>query len=370
MSTDPRGRSSPSAEPGQARDWARVLRRDPRPPAAPPQPQDGDRTSTPLTDPRSLGSSLVFHAMLLVVVSVAALSVRVQAVPEETPAALRGELGPVDNRVPNESGGGSPGDLGATSTVQMAADGRSAESQALRDPTADALLSEILPAPASADASQRALPGPLTTGMGILPGPGTGGGGGSGGGSGGGIGRGIGPGTEFFGAREHAGSYAYVIDCSGSMAVHKSLEVAKRELLASLTRLPPDAQFGIVFYNLNATVFTDATGRPGLMQATASNKARTQTQLARMLPDGGTNHMTALRTALSLHAEAIFFLTDADLMTNKDVDEILGSTAGTRIQAIEFGLGPSLNENTPLRRLATSTGGTYRYIDVTRFSKQ
>jgi hypothetical protein len=209
----------------------------------------------------------------------------------------------------------------------------------------------------------------MTTGLGVIPGVGTGGGGGSGGGSGGGVGRGIGPGTEFFGAREHAGSFAYVIDCSGSMAVHKSLDIAKLELLASLSHLPPDTQFGVVFYNLNSTMFSDAHGKQGMMAATAANKARVRTLLSNIVPDGGTNHMTALRAALSLHPEVIFFLTDADLMTNKDVQEILADAGATRLQAVEFGIGQSLSDSAPLRRLATSTGGSYRYIDVTRFSK-
>ena len=68
------------------------------------------------------------------------------------------------------------------------------------------------------------------------------------GGSGGGLGRGIGPGTEFFGAREHGHSFAYVIDCSGSMGLRNSLEVAKRELLASLNQLPPDARFSVIWF--------------------------------------------------------------------------------------------------------------------------
>ncbi|MFO0889251.1 MAG: hypothetical protein U0790_08945 [Isosphaeraceae bacterium] len=39
------------------------------------------------------------------------------------------------------------------------------------------------------------------------------------------------------------------------------------------------------------------------------------------------------------------------------------------IQAVEFGPGPDLGQNTPLHRLATTTGGTYRYIDVSRFPR-
>ena len=121
-----------------------------------------------------------------------------------------------------------------------------------RDPVADTLLAEILPSsqPKPSESLQRALPGPQTTGQGLIPGSGSGGGGGAGGGSGGGAGRGIGPGTQFFGARDHAHSFAYVIDCSGSMATRNSLEVAKREMLASINQLPPDAQFAVIFYNL------------------------------------------------------------------------------------------------------------------------
>jgi hypothetical protein len=231
------------------------------------------------------------------------------------------------------------------------------------------LLSEILPSAPTTEASRRALPGPQTSGVGILPGPGTGGGGGSGGGSGGGVGRGVGPGTEFFGARETAESFAYVVDSSGSMASRGSLDVAKREMWASLNQLPPDARFAIIFYNLRATTFSDPQGRKGLMPATVTNKARARAQMASIVPDGGTDHLTALRAALALRPEVIFFLTDADLMTDTDVAEIRSLAQSTRIQAVEFGRGANLGGSGPLRKLATLTGGTFRYIDVTTFPK-
>ena len=80
--------------------------------------------------------------------------------------------------------------------------------------------------------------------------------------------------------------------------------------------------------------------------------------------------MFALREALKLKPEVIFFLTDADLISNSDVDEILTEVGPTRIQAVEFGFGMSLGQRTPLGRLATTTGGTYRYIDVSNFPSQ
>jgi len=324
---------------------------------------------SPLTDPRSLAGSLTFHLLLLAVASAAVLTA---ALPGEAdrPQVIRGELDPVDNRAkPKGEGGGGPGDLGAerlAAALEPVAPTSPPPPSASSAPPADALLSEILPtASATSDAVRQSLPGPQTSVPGLLAGPGAGGGGGSGGGSGGGVGRGIGPGTEFFGARENASSFAYVIDCSGSMATRGSLDVAKRELINSLNRLPPDAKFGVVFYNLHATVFTDPRGQRALMPATAANKARVGTQLSAVVPDGGTDHMTALRAALALRPEVVFFLTDADLMTSSDVVSVLTEAGRTRIQAVEFGRGVDLGgESNPLRRLATATGGTYRYIDV------
>ena len=330
----------------------------------------------PLTDPRSLGGSALFHALVLVVASLTILNGAIPLAESTRPKALYTEIDPVDNRdrippAPGEGGGG-PGEIGGTSSAPFVStvDGIKHQ-EATRDPVADNLLAEILPSPQPRpkEAHQRALPGPQTTGQGLIPGSGSGGGGGLGGGSGGGAGRGIGPGTQFFGARDHAHSFAYVIDCSGSMATRNSLDVAKREMLSSINQLPPDAQFAVIFYNLQARMLSDPQGRKGLMTATTTNKARVQTQLETISPVGGTDHMLALREALKLKPEVIFFLTDADLMTNGDVDEILTEVGATRIQAVEFGRGIVLGQRTPLGRLATATGGSYLYIDVSKFPR-
>jgi hypothetical protein len=329
---------------------------------------------SPLTDMRSLASSLAFHGLLVLLASLAVLNV---ALPSSEPAAkpIRAEIGPVDNRAdPNAvagEGGGSPGEIGGLAKIAVTSpDNRDSLAASSRDP-ADALLSEILPSsqPLDRETLSKALPGPQTIGQGLIPGSGTGGGGGSGGGSGGGRGRGIGPGTQFFGARDHAHSFAYVIDCSGSMAMHNALEIAKRELLASLNQLPPDAEFAVIFYNRLPSLLDDPQGHKGLMAATVANKGRISSRLETIKPDGGTDHMAALRAALVLKPEVIFFLTDADLMNNSDVDVLLTEVGTTRLQAIEFGLGPNLGERKPLRRLAATTGGAYLYIDVSRFPR-
>jgi von Willebrand factor type A domain len=331
---------------------------------------------TPLTDPRSLGGSALFHLFLVLLASLLALPVALGLADSSRPKALYAELDPIDNRAsvppsPGEGGGG-PGEIGGTSSVPFVppADGTRPQG-ATRDPVADALLAEILPSPQPkpSETLERALPGPQTTDQGLIPGSGSGGGGGAGGGSAGGAGRAIGPGTQFFGAREHAHSFAYVIDCSGSMASHNSLDVAKREMLASINQLPPDAQFAAIFYNFQAIMLTDPLGHRGLMAATVSNKSRVRAQLERIPPFGGTDHMLALREALKLKPEVIFFLTDADMMSNSNVNEILPEVGRTRIQAVEFGEGIALGQRTPLGRLATTTGGAYLYIDVSKFPR-
>ena len=104
-----------------------------------------------------------------------------------------------------------------------------------------------------------------------------------------------------------------------------------------------------------------------MMTATAANKARVRTQLTKISPDGGTDHMLAIRAALDLKPEVIFFLTDADLMTRADVAEILKEAGPTRIQAVEFGIGTGMNGSEPLQKLSGATGGSYRYVDVRQF---
>ncbi len=330
---------------------------------------------TPLTDPRSLGSSALFHGLLLLLAWLAVLNAAMPVASDSSPRPIRAELGAVDNRadrpqVPGE-GGGSPGAIGGVNKIPLSSpESRTSTAAESGDP-ADALLAEILPDSQARgpETLQRALPGPQTTGEGIIPGSGMGGGGGSGGGTGSGVGRGIGPGTQFFGARDHAHSFAYVIDCSGSMNSHNSLTVAKRELLSSLNQLPPDAEFTVIFYSLVAKMLSDTQGRRGMMSATSANKVRVQTQLSAIVPDGGTDHMAALSMAMALKPEVIFFLTDADLMTNGDVNKILADIGSTRIQAVEFGRGPPMNEKTPLHRLSNTTGGSYFYIDVSQFPR-
>jgi RNA polymerase sigma factor (sigma-70 family) len=176
--------------------------------------------------------------------------------------------------------------------------------------------------------------------------------------------------TEFFSAGERAGSFAYVIDRSGSMATGDALDVAKRELWESLGKLTHDVRFAIVFFNLSLTFLSDARGHPGMMTATDSNKACVRTQLDAVTAESGTDQVLALRAALAEQPEVIYFLTDTDLMPSDDVKQITAEAGKTRIHVAEFGRGAERGGDSPLRRLAANTGGTYRYFEIAKLPKR
>src|SRR4051812_26259730 len=64
---------------------------------------------TPLTDPRSLGSSTLVHAVLILVGSLTVLNVALPRAADERPTAMTGEVDPVDNRADGKKAGGSGG---------------------------------------------------------------------------------------------------------------------------------------------------------------------------------------------------------------------------------------------------------------------
>ena len=103
---------------------------------------------TPLTDPRSLGSSVLFHGLFVLLGWLAVLRVAMPLT-EPVPKPIRAEIGPVDNRADARGvageGGGSPGEMGGTARVPITSpDDRDSMAATSRDP-ADALLAEILP---------------------------------------------------------------------------------------------------------------------------------------------------------------------------------------------------------------------------------
>jgi hypothetical protein len=319
---------------------------------------------SPLTDPRaSLGSAAV-HGLVLILAATVVVAVAPGGAGERPVNVIKGDLDPIDNRVSPKESGGAPGPEGGEGEV--AVDIKGLDAQLAGESSLPESLRAMLPGAAStADPASASVPLPSAAGMGLVPGAGAGGGFGEGTGSRAATGPAAGPTVEFFGTRDNARSFAYVIDRSGSMARSQALDVAKAELLSSLDRIPADVTFDVVFYDLKSVAFADK-----MIPATQSNKERLRTYLRGIGPFGGTDHIQALRAGLALRPEVLFFLTDAELAKDDEVDEILRIAGETRIQIIEFGVGPDVRASAPLRRLGRATGGTYRYLDVDNFGKR
>jgi hypothetical protein len=171
-------------------------------------------------------------------------------------------------------------------------------------------------------------------------------------------------GTRFFDVEAAGRTFVYVIDRSSSMGPSGGLRAAGEQLLSSLQQLPPSARFQVIVYNRVAEPLLP--DRPSLLETTPGNLQRVVEQLSALLAEGGTDHLPALRRALALHPDVIFFLTDADDLTNDLLRAVARLNPGrhTIIHAIELN---SLNldrPDMPMHILARENGGTYRAVVV------
>jgi hypothetical protein len=174
--------------------------------------------------------------------------------------------------------------------------------------------------------------------------------------------------TSMFGITAQGYKFVYCLDRSGSMggSGRRALPWVKAELLASLKNLDTVHQFQIVFYNEQPAVF-NPTGVPSRMAfGTEQNKERARQFLDTIVADGGTDHERALRTAIALRPDVIFFLTDADEpgLDAEQLQKIGRLAGGITIHAIEFGVGPKPAGESFLALLASQNGGQYTYVDI------
>jgi hypothetical protein len=179
--------------------------------------------------------------------------------------------------------------------------------------------------------------------------------------------------TQVFGAQGYGNKFVYVFDRSASTDGYQGRPLAaeKRELIASLKDLDDIHQFQIVFYNEQPTVFNpDAPQPPKMLFGEASTKRLAQNFVRGIIAAGGTRHVAALRLALNMRPDVVFFLTDAGdpVMTANELEDIRqrNMRAGATINVIEFGAGPNPGSQNFLVRLAQQNSGQYVYVDVTR----
>lgn len=181
--------------------------------------------------------------------------------------------------------------------------------------------------------------------------------------------------AKLFGVSGSGSRFVFVVDRSDSMNGYggRPLEAAKRELTQSIHSLSEQQQFQIIFYNNRPTPFTAPGQRPGLLTGDEPMRYRAEQYIRNVSAFGGTEHMDALRLALQMDPDVLFFLTDARVprLTRRQLDEIRAraASAGTTIHAIEFGSEPEAPSDSFLRTLASDNEGQYRYLDVRKFTE-
>ena len=141
-------------------------------------------------------------------------------------------------------------------------------------------------------------------------------GGGAGGGGGGGFGEGFGSGSgigkaQVWNLKATGNKFAYVVDFSGSIIV--AVQELKRELKRSIGMLTSEQDFVVfIFYSVGdeASQFRTESFMPKMIPATPENKRKFFSWIDAKRPRGRTEPMQAVRRALALDPEAVFFFSD------------------------------------------------------------
>jgi hypothetical protein len=173
-----------------------------------------------------------------------------------------------------------------------------------------------------------------------------------------------------FGVSGSGSRFVYVFDRSDSMNGYggKPLRAAKSELIRSIQSLTDRQRFQIIFYNDKPTPLKVANAPLQLMSGGTSSAVRAERYIQSIRAFGGTEHNGALKLALRMSPDVIFFLTDARIprLSQTQLAEIRrrADQAGTTIHAIEFGSEPLAPRNSFLRELAAQNNGQYQYVDV------
>lgn len=180
--------------------------------------------------------------------------------------------------------------------------------------------------------------------------------------------------AKLFGIEGQGSRFVYVIDRSDSMNGYegKPMQRARGELLESMTSLGPTHQFQVIFYNDTPLPYGGTSGRgPELLRGDERTKELVQRFIQTTPAIGGTNHVDAIRMALAMGPDILFFLTDGDYPqpAARAIEDILNRAArlGTTIHCIQFGEGSRIGRGNWISYISESTGGQFRYVDVSQF---
>jgi len=195
--------------------------------------------------------------------------------------------------------------------------------------------------------------GPVTSG--------TSGDGGNGNGRGDGTGDGQGAGVPFFELRAEGRRFVYVVDGSLSMNHPYPGEYKTRfnrlkiEMARSISKLNAESEFFIIFFNDQAHPMPAAAMQP----ARSDIRAKSFQWLASVMAEGRTDPRPALKMALKMRPDVIYFLTDGEFPP--EIARDLEKLTQREVTVHTFALANPDAEAT-LRVVAERNGGKYTFV--------
>ncbi|MDO4557637.1 MAG: hypothetical protein Q4C47_01565 [Planctomycetia bacterium] len=174
--------------------------------------------------------------------------------------------------------------------------------------------------------------------------------------------------VSFFGLETTGTSFVFLVDSSASTGGrgNLTLPLIRAQVDRSLRRLDEVHRFGIVVYGESPRWYRPASAAGPVTFATEENRERASRFLRTVRSGGNTDHLRALREALRVRPDVLFWMTDGEdpKLSREELDELRELAAGTRIYTLEFGVGDAPESPGFLKIAAEENGGTHRWIDL------
>jgi von Willebrand factor type A domain len=168
--------------------------------------------------------------------------------------------------------------------------------------------------------------------------------------------------TEFFGIDGYGQSFVYVVDCSGSMNNNGKFERARYELLQSIEQLNKDQSYFVIFYNHEAHPMEGGK----LVMATPAHIGETTQWVNFAEAGGGTEPLPALLYALSLHPDAIYFLSDGQFDPNTIQEMRLRNRPNNRLKIRQIPIHTIAFYDRfaagLMKAIARNSGGEFKFV--------
>jgi hypothetical protein len=160
----------------------------------------------------------------------------------------------------------------------------------------------------------------------------------------------------FFGIPSHGKSVFYILDSSGSMEEHGKFKLACKELLYSLSQLTSKQKFFVILYSDGAYPMDADEAVPG----TPDQISQVREWLEKVEPNGGTQPLAALKYALGMKPDEIYFLSDGQFDPSLLL-ELKKANPGRRIPIHTIDL---MNYQTTglMKMISRQSGGKFRFV--------